>query len=124
MDDESEEFDKIFSEMIDSDELKDIKESFGSNRVMTIRELLLVQQTLMETANNVSDMIYSNLVDEDQLIFVSDNIIHNLLSSIYKICMDFNDVIIEFNEEYDGDDDDDCDIIFEIEFEDEDEEEE
>jgi len=120
MDDKSEEFDKIFSEMIDSEELKEIKESFGNNRVMTIKELLLVQQTLIEVANNVSDMIYGNLVDEDQLVFVSDNIIHSLLSSIYKSCIDFNDVISE----YYGDEDDEYDIIFELDDDDDDDDEE
>lgn len=118
MDEDSEKIDKLFSEIIDSEELKDIKETFGQNRIMTIKELLLVQQTITETLSHLNEMIYGNLVDEDHLVFVSDNIVHSLLSSIYKTCMDFNDVIIDFM----PDDEDDEDMFFVLEY-DEDEEE-
>lgn len=99
MDKDSEDFEKKFSEIIKSDELKEISDSFKKESVFTFKELILVQQSLMESLTYISDIIFYHVQEQEDLINISGNIYHNMISALYKISVDFNDVMIEYLEE-------------------------
>ena len=93
-DNNDKDFEKIFSEMVNSEDLKDIKEDFEANVKMGIKELTLIQQSLSDVISHVSEIIMSALTGDN--IFDEDNIFHNLLSSLYKISEDFNECMLEY----------------------------
>lgn len=115
MSSESEEFEKRFSEIVSSEDLKKISETFKKEETFTFQELLLVQQSLIEAVSNVSEMLYVHVKHGEDLLFRDDNIYHSLLSCIYKICEDFNECMIEYRADFEevdideGDDDDEFD---------------
>ena len=96
MTEESDEFDKKFSEIVNSDELKEISETFKVNEFLTLKEVLLVQQSLLETLSHLSDIVLYNMSDGDKAVFMEDSVYKNLLSVIYKTCEEFNDSMIEY----------------------------
>lgn len=110
MESNSEDFEKRFSEIISSEDLKKISESFKKEETFTLQELLLIQQSLLEAVSNVSEILFLHVRDKEDLLFRDDNIYHSLLSCIYKICEDFNECMIEYRDElYEGEDSDDFD---------------
>jgi hypothetical protein len=109
-DNNDKDFEKIFSEMVNSEDLKDIKEEFEANIKMGIKELALIQQSLSDVISHVAEIMMSALTGDN--IFEDDNIFHNLLSSLYKISEDFNECMLEYysedlldDEELGGEDD-------------------
>lgn len=88
-------FEKIFTEIVNSDELKEISENYHNEVKFGTKELLLIQQSLSDVISHVSEIMLQN-IDGDQFIFTDDNIYHNLLSSIYKIAEDFNECMLEY----------------------------
>ena len=110
-------FEKIFTEIVSSDQLKDIQEDFETRVKFGIKELMLVQQSLSDVLSHVSEMVIESLATGD-LIFSDDNVYHNLLSSLYKIAEDFNECMEEYYISKIDDDDDD-DEFYDEGFEDE-----
>jgi hypothetical protein len=113
---ENKDFEKIFTEMVNSDELKDISENFEAKVRINAKELLLIQQSLTDVISNISEIMMGQLMGED-FIFDNDSIYHNLLTSIYKISEDFNECMVEYYAEAFEDDED-----FEVEDEEDEEE--
>lgn len=93
-DNNDKDFEKIFTEMVNSEDLKDIQEDFNAKVKMGIKELVLIQQSLADASSHISEMIL--LAFDGNTMFESDNIYHNLLSSLYKISEDFNECMIEY----------------------------
>lgn len=105
-DNNDKDFEKLFTEIVNSEDLKNIKEDFDSNLKMGIKELALIQQSLSDVMSHVSEMIMTALTGDN--LFDEDNIFHNLLSSLYKISEDFNECMLEYYSDdiYDEDNDD------------------
>lgn len=115
--DENENFEKMFNEIVNSDDLKDISDLFQKSLELGIKELLIIQQALCDSVSNISEMLIefyknpSNKLNSDDERF-------QLLGSLYKISEDFNDhmiecmetVIVGFEE-----DEDDLDVLFDLE---------
>ena len=101
-------FEKMFTEIVNSEDLKDIQENFEADVKMGTKELLLVQQSLTDVISNISEIIIGGLAGE-HFIFGEDNIYHNLLGAIYKISEDFNECMAEYyvEEFFDDEDEDD-----------------
>jgi hypothetical protein len=116
-----ENFEEIFSEIISSEDLKDLSESLEKQKDLTIKELLLVQQSLGDAISRITDVIYFNIGDnsvdiDNELEFGSDSPLHNLISALYKISEDFNEYMAETYE-------DDVEFIFEFDEQDEEDDE-
>lgn len=93
---EEKDFDKEFSEIVSSKELKDISNTFKRDEVLTLKELLLVQQSLLETLGYVSDIIFGHMAEGEEILFMNDSVYHNLLGSIYKMSEDFVECMVEY----------------------------
>lgn len=87
-------FEKIFSEIVNSDELKGIQEEYETNVKFGLKELMLIQQSLSDVISHVSEIMMQAINGEN--LFDEDSIYHNLLSSIYKISEDFNECMLEY----------------------------
>lgn len=106
MSNNNDDFDKLFTEIVSSDDLKSISADFQANVNMGTKELLLIQQALADASSNIAEILLHHLSDGD-FLFGDDNIFHSLLSSLYKIAEDFNECTMEFFAEEFFDDDDD-----------------
>lgn len=113
MSEEKDHIHKKFNEIVSSDELKKIADNFQAEIQMGAKELVLIQQSLADAISHVSEILIDKISDSYEFIFTGDNIYHDLLASLYKICEDFNEVMREYYEEIDEDqiewDDDDED---------------
>lgn len=106
---ENDDFEKKFSEIINSEELKDISETYESEVTFGIKELLLVQRSLSDNLTHVLEIILS-LMDGENLIQDTESEIYEVFCSLYKISEDFNDCVAERYIEFaiiDEDEDDD-----------------
>lgn len=91
----NQDFDKVFEEMVNSDDLKEIKENYETDIKHGTKELILIQQSLADASGHISEILLRSL-SEQEFIFGEDNVYHNLLSSLYKISEDFNECMTEF----------------------------
>lgn len=111
MPEDSEDFEKMFTEIVSSNDLEEISETYEAAVKMGTKELLLIMQSLSDASSHIAEIVLGNMEGED-FIFSENNIYHNLLSSLYKISEDFNECIVEYftesilDEEFDDDDDD------------------
>lgn len=87
-------FEKIFSEIVSSNDLNDISENIELDLNMGAKELLLIQQSLADNISNISEIICS-ILDNDNSTLASDKECFELLGSIYKISEDLNDYILD-----------------------------
>ena len=104
---DNEDFEKIFTEIVSSDELKDMSDHFEKDVKLGLKELLLIQQSLSDAMSHISEVLINSVDGEEQLITNGDNIYSSLLSSLYKISEDFNECMIENYSELDIDDEGD-----------------
>jgi hypothetical protein len=111
----SDDVEKIFTEIVSSDQLKDISENFERESVLGIKELLLLQQSLSESISNVSEMLIE-LIEKTDSSITEDETCSELLGSLYKIAEDLNSYVLEYYS--------DGSIIFLLEEDDDDYEEE
>lgn len=88
-------FDKVFEEIVNSDDLKQIKENYDTDVRHGVKELILIQQSLSDVLGHISEILLRSL-SENTMIFGDDNVYHNLLSSIYKISEDFNEYMVDY----------------------------
>lgn len=92
-------FEKMFTEIVNSEELKEISENYQNEVKFGTKELLLIQQSLSDVISHVSELMLKNL-DGEQFLFTGDNVYHSLLSSLYKISEDFNECMLEYYSEF------------------------
>jgi FtsZ-interacting cell division protein ZipA len=105
---ENEDFEKLFTEIVSSNDLNEISENYEANVKMGTKELLLIIQSLSDASSHISEIILGNIEGED-FIFGDNSIYHNLLVSLYKISEDFNECIVEYftGEIFDEEDEED-----------------
>jgi len=96
MSEEDQNFDKMFSEIINSDDLKDISENFDKKINLNIKELLLMQQSLLDAVSNISDILITINKEGTHDILAPEDECYDILSSLYKISEDFNECMIEY----------------------------
>lgn len=115
---ENENFEKKFKEIVNSDDLKDISKSFENNLSLGIKELLMIQQALCDTISHIADILIDFNKNPENRLQKNDEKFE-LIGSLYKICEDFNDYMIECSEDiifaFEDDEDDEDDILSEIE---------
>ena len=87
-------FEKIFSEIVSSNDLNNISEDIDLTINMGAKELLLIQQSLADNISSISEIICS-IVDNESSSLLSDKECFELLGSIYKISEDLNDYILD-----------------------------
>ena len=83
--------DKIFNEMMSNNSIEDVNDL---NKFSTIKELILMQESLMESLLNVNSLIYSMYTDSEYIISEE---VTELLGPLYKISEDFIAEMIELN---------------------------
>jgi hypothetical protein len=83
--------DKIFNEMMSNNSIEDIN---ALNKFNTVKELIHMQESLMESLLNVNSLIYSMYTDSE---YVISEEISELLNPLYKISEDFIAEMIEIN---------------------------
>lgn len=91
----SEDFEKIFNEMIRSDDLQEVSKDFENEVKLGIRELILLQQSLADAVSYVCDILSSMVRDGDTKDIYNEECF-DLLSSLYKISEDFNESMVEY----------------------------
>lgn len=92
-------FEKIFTEIVNSEDLKEMSENYQNEVKFGTKELLLIQQSLSDVISHVSELMLKNL-DGEQFLFTGDNVYHSLLSSLYKISEDFNECMLEYYSDF------------------------
>lgn len=111
---ENEDIDKIFEEIISSDDVKDIN-STSIDAVISIeqvsietliKELIFISQSLSRSINHVSDLILNFMSIENYSI---EDEVREILGNMYKLSEDFDEYMIElmFEDMEDHDDDED-----------------
>jgi hypothetical protein len=83
--------DKIFNEMMSNNSIEDVNDL---NKFSTIKELIHMQESLMESLLNVNSLIYSMYTDSE---YVISEEVTELLGPLYKISEDFIAEMIELN---------------------------
>jgi len=91
---ENEDFEKKFSEIVNSNELKEISDSFASEVKLGAKELLLIQQALSDNISNITEIIIASL-DGENMLGEPDSELSDILGSLYKISEDFNDCMTD-----------------------------
>ena len=91
---ENEDFEKKFSEIVNSDELKEISDSFATEVKLSAKELLLIQQALSDSISNITEIIMASL-DGENMLGEPDSELSDILGSLYKISEDFNDCMTD-----------------------------
>jgi hypothetical protein len=97
---EDPDFEKKFSEIINSEELKDFSETYSKDSPLTVKDLLLMQRSLIDALSN-GELDFAQPGSEE----------FEKLGLLYRMSEDFNDSISEnfviFTIEDDEDDDED-----------------
>jgi hypothetical protein len=104
--------DKIFNEMMSNNSIEDVNDL---NKFDTVKDLIHMQESLMESLLNVNSLIYSMYTDSE---YVISEEVTELLGPLYKISEDFIAEMIELNvvfelsqhledEDYESEEDDD-----------------
>lgn len=91
---ENEDFEKKFSEIVNSNELKEISDSFATEVKLNAKELLLIQQALSDSISNITEVIMASL-DGENMLGEPDSELSDILGSLYKISEDFNDCMTD-----------------------------
>lgn len=110
MEDDFKDFDEKFSEIIESDDLKKISDTFKRESLLTYKDLVLVQQTLLESLSHISDIMFYRFLGHNDIVDFPDQNQNSILSAMYKIAIDFNEIMIEYMfDDFDDDDEEDLD---------------
>lgn len=83
MSENNEEIEKIFNELMNSNSIQDV---VSFDRSSIVRELIHIQESLLESAINVNSLIHAMTVDPE---FEIDTELFELLGPLYKISEDF-----------------------------------
>jgi hypothetical protein len=95
-------YNKIFDNIINSNNLQNVYENINKEETMTLKEVVLLQQELASAVANISDMIFCNVHLGFDLEMSFDSLMHNLMASLYKVALDFNEVVVELLGEEDN----------------------
>jgi hypothetical protein len=87
----SKEIEKIFNELMDSNSIKDFVKQ---DRNSVIKELIHMQESLLESVLNINALVHALHTDET---FEVDSALFELLGPLYKISEDFIAEAIGFN---------------------------
>jgi len=91
---EDPDFEKNFSEIINSEELKDFSESCFKDGPLAIKDLLLIQRSLIDALNNIAEIIEGMNEGESNLAQPGSEEFEKL-GLLYRMSEDFNDSISE-----------------------------
>ena len=91
---EDSDFEKKFSEIINSDDLKDISNSIPKAESITIKDILLIQQSLIDSLNNTLDILRGLDSGEIDLLEFNGEELDGLML-LYKVSEEFNSCIEE-----------------------------
>lgn len=89
-------FEQKFSEIIGSEDLKKFSDNFKKDSLLSYKDLVLIQQTLIESLSHISDIMFYKFAGHNDLVDFSDPAQNDILSALYKISIDFNDLMIEY----------------------------
>lgn len=87
---DNEHFEKMFSEIVNSEDLKNMSETYKSDITLGVKELILVQQSLSDTLSYISEVIMS-IIDNESLLKDPEGETAELIAALYKVSEDFND---------------------------------
>jgi len=91
----NEDFEKIFNEIIQSDDLQEVSKDFENEINLGIKELILLQQSLGDAISHISEIL-SSMVRDKEAKETFDEECFDLLGSLYKISEDFNECMVEY----------------------------
>jgi hypothetical protein len=101
--DEEKDFDKIFSEIIELSNIDDFDSIIESEVFKTVKDYMLMVSSFNEFNHHINSLIFSVLEKID--LNISEEA-REILGTIYKLIIDFNDIMVELEEEeFDLDDD-------------------
>lgn len=83
-------FEKMFSEIVNSEDLQNMSQTYKSDIAIGLKEMLLIHQSLVESLSHINEIILSSL-DGENLLKNPEGEPAELISSLYKISEDFND---------------------------------
>jgi hypothetical protein len=92
---DNEDFEKIFNEIIKSEDLQEVSKDFENEINLGIKELILLQQSLGDAISYISEIL-SSMVRGKEVEESFNEECFDLLGSLYKISEDFNECMIEY----------------------------
>ena len=92
---DNEDFEKIFNEIIQSDDLQEVSKDFENEVNLGIKELILLQQSLGDAISHISEIL-SSMTRDANTKESYDEECFDLLGSLYKISEDFNECMVEY----------------------------
>lgn len=116
---EDSDFEKKFSEIINSDDLKDMANSIPKSETLEVKDILLIQQSLIDSMNNILDILRGIDSGDVNLLEFNEEEIDKMLI-LYKVSEDFNNCVEENFAIFTIDDEDLDEEIFDNEEEDDD----
>lgn len=111
---DNEDFEKMFSEIVNSEDLKNMSETYKSDITLGIKELMLVQQSLCDTMSYIGEIIIS-ILQNDSMLKDPEGEPAELIASIFKISEDFNEYMQDRFVELAIIEDEECDDLMNIE---------
>lgn len=94
--DPEENYDDIFEEIVESNDLKDVYKDIDNEKKLEIKEIILLQQEISSALVNLCDIMYLNVnLDNDLNVFEDENI-SNLIRYLYKNSLDFNEAMSDY----------------------------
>lgn len=111
---DNEDFEKMFSEIVNSEDLKNMSETYKSDITLGIKELMLVQQSLCDTMSYIGEVIIS-ILQNDSLLKDPEGEPAELIASIFKISEDFNEYMQDRFVELAIIEDEECDDLMNVE---------
>lgn len=93
MENNSEDFDKIFNEMVESDDLQEVSKAVSAD--VTSKDLLYVMHSLLETVEHIVSALSNVQEDPEALNHINTPDVKNIFKILYKASDDFNDALVE-----------------------------
>lgn len=115
---EEKDFDKIFSEIIELSNIDNFDSIIESEVFKTVKDYMLMVSSFNEFNHHINSLIFSVLEKID--IDLNEEA-REILGAIYKLIIDFNDIMVDLEEEdfeLDLEDDESDDFLFDEDEED------
>lgn len=97
MENNPEDFEKKFSEMLEAEDLKEISEAFKSNIQVSLRDIHHAMQCLVESMEHLTALMVRAQDDEsDTLTTINSADVQNFFVTLSKASDDFNDSLVEY----------------------------
>lgn len=97
MENNPEDFEKKFSEMLEAEDLKEISEAFKSNIQVSLRDIHYAMQCLVESMEHLTSLMIRAQDDEsDSLATINSADVQNFFVTLSKASDDFNDSLVEY----------------------------